>query len=57
MQMSGLSTVVLDANIRIIASIRRFGAKRYLAEPIRSELLEAACLFNVSVLVVAVPPG
>lgn len=51
---SGLKTVVLDNDIRIIETMRRFGVKGYFGDPARPELLEAAGIMQAQVLVVAV---
>jgi CPA2 family monovalent cation:H+ antiporter-2 len=53
-RMSGLSTVVLDADMKTIETMRRFGVKGFFGDPTRPELLEAAGLSEASVLVVAV---
>ncbi|EEW24204.1 monovalent cation:proton antiporter-2 (CPA2) family protein [Rhodobacter ferrooxidans] len=53
-RMSGLSTVVLDADMAAIEVLRRFGVKGFFGDPARPELLEAAGLAQASVLVVAV---
>ena len=50
---SGLPTVVLDADITIIETMRKFGVKGYYGDPSRPELLEAAGLAGAQVLVVA----
>ncbi len=51
---SGISTVVLDADMATIDTMRRFGVKGFFGDPSRPELLEAAGLATASVLVVAV---
>ena len=51
---SGVSTVVLDADMATIDTMRRFGVKGFFGDPARPELLEAAGLATASVLVVAV---
>ncbi len=51
---SGLKTVVLDSDIGIIETLRRFGVKGYFGDPSRPELLEAAGIMRARVLVVAV---
>ena len=53
-RMSGLSTVVLDADMATIETMRRFGVKGFFGDPSRPELLHAAGLAEASVLVVAV---
>ncbi|MBC2833901.1 cation:proton antiporter [Paragemmobacter straminiformis] len=53
-RMSGLSTVVLDADAGTIETMRRFGVKGFFGDPTRPELLEAAGLADAAVLVVAV---
>jgi CPA2 family monovalent cation:H+ antiporter-2 len=51
---SGLKTVVLDSDIGIIETMRRFGVKGFFGDPSRPELLEAAGIMKAQVLVVAV---
>ena len=51
---SGISTVVLDADMATIDTMRRFGVKGFFGDPARPELLEAAGLATASILVVAV---
>ena len=51
---SGLKTVVLDSDIGIIETMRRFGVKGFFGDPSRPELLEAAGILKAQVLVVAV---
>jgi monovalent cation:H+ antiporter-2, CPA2 family len=51
---SGISTVVLDADMATIDTMRRFGVKGFFGDPSRPELLGAAGLATASVLVVAV---
>jgi CPA2 family monovalent cation:H+ antiporter-2 len=51
---SGLKTVVLDADIGIIETMRRFGVKGFFGDPSRPELLEAAGIMKAQVMVVAV---
>jgi monovalent cation:H+ antiporter-2, CPA2 family len=51
---SGISTVVLDADIAAIETMRRFGVKGFFGDPSRPELLAAAGLADAEVLVVAV---
>lgn len=51
---SGLQTVVLDADVAMIETMRKFGVKGYYGDPSRPELLEAAGLASAQVLVVAV---
>ncbi len=53
-RMSGTETVVLDADLATIQTMRRFGVKGFLGDPTRPELLEAAGLAKASVLVVAI---
>ena len=53
-RMSGLSTVVLDADAGTIETMRSFGVKGFFGDPTRPELLDAAGLATASVLVVAV---
>jgi monovalent cation:H+ antiporter-2, CPA2 family len=51
---SGIDTVVLDADITIIETMRKFGIKGFYGDPTRPELLAAAGLADAEVLVVAV---
>ncbi|MBI1171923.1 potassium transporter [bacterium] len=51
---SGLPTVVLDSDVSMIETMRKFGVKGYYGDPSRPELLEAAGLSEAQVLVVAV---
>jgi CPA2 family monovalent cation:H+ antiporter-2 len=51
---SGIETVVLDADMGTLETMRRFGVKGFFGDPTRPELLEAAGLAEASVLVVAV---
>ncbi len=51
---SGIDTVVLDADITVIETMRRFGVKGFYGDPSRPELLAAAGLADAEVLVVAV---
>ncbi len=51
---SGLTTVVLDSDMTVIETMRRFGVKGFFGDPSRPELLEAAGLDKAEVLVVAV---
>ncbi len=51
---SGLKTVVLDSDMAMIETMRRFGVKGFFGDPTRPELLEAAGLMHAQVLVVAV---
>ncbi len=51
---SGISTVVLDADMATIDTMRRFGVKGFFGDPSRPELLAAAGLATASILVVAV---
>lgn len=51
---SGVPTVVLDSDMAMIETLRRFGVKGYYGDPSRPELLEAAGLSEAQVLVVAV---
>ena len=41
---SGLPTVVLDSDMAMIETLRRFGVKGFFGDPSRPELLEAAGL-------------
>ena len=50
---SGLTTVVLDNNMAMIETLRRFGVKGYFGDPTRPELLEAAGIMQAQALVVA----
>jgi len=51
---SGLTTVVLDSDMGMIETLRRFGVKGFFGDPSRPELLAAAGLGDCAVLVVAV---
>ncbi|MGR3540474.1 MAG: monovalent cation:proton antiporter-2 (CPA2) family protein [Hasllibacter sp.] len=51
---SGFTTTVLDADLSIVRTMRRFGFRTYLGDPTRPEVLEAAGLKDAAVLVVAV---
>ncbi len=51
---SGVSTVVLDSDMGMIETLRRFGIKGFFGDPARPELLDAAGLQTAEVLVVAV---
>ncbi len=51
---SGIPTVVLDADIGAVETMRRFGIKGFFGDPSRPELLAAAGLAEAEVLVVAV---
>ena len=50
---SGIRTVVLDNNLKIINLMKRFGFKVYLGDPTRPDILKAAGLAEASVLMVA----
>ena len=54
MRTSGVSTVVLDSDMTMIETLRRFGIKGFFGDPSRPELLDAAGLATAEVLVVAV---
>jgi monovalent cation:H+ antiporter-2, CPA2 family len=51
---AGAETVVLDADIKAIETVRRFGVKTYFGDPTRPDLLQAAGLAEAEVLVVAI---
>ena len=51
---SGVPNVVLDSDMAMIETLRRFGIKGFFGDPSRPELLEAAGLSTAEVLVVAV---
>ena len=51
---AGVTTVVLDSDMGMIETLRRFGIKGFFGDPARPELLEAAGLADAEVLVVAV---
>ena len=51
---SGIATVVLDTDMAMIETQRRFGVKGYFGDPSRPELLAAAGLSRAQVIVVAV---
>lgn len=50
--MSGFRTTVLDADLRTIQVLRRFGFKGYVGDPSRPEVLAAAGLAQARILVV-----
>ena len=50
---SGIRTVVLDNNLKIINLMKRFGFKVYLGDPTRPDILKAAGLAEAAVLMVA----
>ena len=52
-QMSGLSTTVLDSDLATVELMRKFGFKGFFGDPTRPELLHAAGLRTAKVLVVA----
>lgn len=54
MRTSGISSVVLDSDMGVIDTLRRFGIKGFFGDPARPELLDAAGLATAEVLVVAV---
>ncbi len=51
---AGIPTVVLDADVGAIETVRRFGVKGFFGDPSRPELLASAGLADAEVLVVAV---
>ncbi len=51
---SGVPTVVLDNDMAMIETMRRFGVKGFFGDPTRPELLQAAGIADAQVLVVAV---
>lgn len=51
---SGVPTVILDSDVAMVDTMRKFGVKGYFGDPSRPELLEAAGLPEAQVLVVAV---
>ncbi|MEZ5796293.1 MAG: cation:proton antiporter [Paracoccaceae bacterium] len=51
---SGVTTVVLDSDMAMVETLRRFGIKGFFGDPSRPELLDAAGLATAEVLVVAV---
>jgi monovalent cation:H+ antiporter-2, CPA2 family len=51
---SGVPTVVLDSDLSMVETMRRFGVKGYFGDPSRPELLESAGLMQAQILVVAV---
>ncbi|SLN35919.1 Glutathione-regulated potassium-efflux system protein KefC [Aquimixticola soesokkakensis] len=53
LQGSGLSTTVLDADLKTIQTMRKFGIKGYFGDPTRPDLLHAAGLHSAKVLVAA----
>ncbi len=52
-QMSGLSTIVLDSDLATVELMRKFGFRGFFGDPTRPELLHAAGLKTAKVLVVA----
>ncbi|AVO36416.1 monovalent cation:proton antiporter-2 (CPA2) family protein [Pukyongiella litopenaei] len=52
-QASGIKTIVLDTDMKMIQLMRRFGYKGFLGDPTRPELLRAAGLGKARVLVAA----
>ncbi len=50
---SGFSTVILDANLETVQTMRKFGFKGFFGDPTRPDLLTAAGLDTAKVLVVA----
>ncbi|AKS45609.1 Kef-type potassium/proton antiporter, CPA2 family [Octadecabacter temperatus] len=52
-QSSGFSTVVLDADLKTVQTMRTFGFKGFFGDPTRPDILHAAGLDDASVLVVA----
>ena len=53
-QSAGFSTVVLDANLETVQTMRKFGFKGFFGDPTRPDLLKAAGIAEAKVLVVAV---
>ena len=53
-QSAGFSTVVLDANLETVQTMRKFGFKGFFGDPTRPDLLKAAGIDKAKVLVVAV---
>jgi CPA2 family monovalent cation:H+ antiporter-2 len=51
---AGASTVVMDSDMAVIDTMRRFGVKGFFGDPGRPELLRAAGLAEADVLIVAV---
>lgn len=51
---SGIGTVVLDSDPKVIETMRHFGVKGYFGDPSNPSLLEAAGLAEASLLVIAV---
>lgn len=51
---SGIRTVVLDSDMKVIETLRHFGVRGFFGDPARPELLAAAGLAEAEVLVVAV---
>ena len=52
-QHSGFKTTVLDHDLNVIQSMRRFGVKGFFGDPTRPELLHAAGIETARVLVIA----
>ncbi len=53
LQMSGVRATILDHDLQMIETMRRFGYKGFFGDPTRPELLHAAGLANARVLVAA----
>ena len=53
-QSAGFSTVVLDADLETVQTMRKFGFKGFFGDPTRPDLLKAAGIAEAKVLVVAV---
>ncbi len=53
-QSAGFSTVILDHDLQIVQTMRKFGFKGFFGDPTRPDLLHAAGLQDAAVLVVAV---
>ncbi len=51
---AGFSTVVLDADLETVQTMRKFGFKGFFGDPTRPDLLKAAGIAEAKVLVVAV---
>jgi CPA2 family monovalent cation:H+ antiporter-2 len=51
---AGAETVVLDADMAAIETVRKFGVKTYYGDPTRPEMLAAAGLEEADVLVIAI---
>ncbi|WP_341369050.1 monovalent cation:proton antiporter-2 (CPA2) family protein [Yoonia sp. BS5-3] len=54
LQSAGFETVVIDANLQTVQTMRKFGFRGFFGDPTRPDLLKAAGLEEARVLVVAI---